>query len=134
MLKYHPYDRKKYCQHSNHTRPDLANLPHGGLVCALIRVAPGRTNSRSAAFSLGLSKGLSRYQSAKAAAQTTPRPPKISNACRHPTQVITAAARGGVNAPPHRALIHIRPWARTRSRSGSQMVNILVRLGKQPAS
>src|SRR6185312_8574026 len=47
---------------------------------------------------------------------------------------MTAAAKGGVKAPPQRALIHISPCARLRSRSGSQMVNILVRFGKQPAS
>src|SRR5262249_20539931 len=40
----------------------------------------------------------------------------------------------GVNAPPHRALIHMMPCARTRSAGGSQVVKALVTFGKQPAS
>src|SRR5262249_56858001 len=70
-----------------------------------------------------------------------PRDPKTANEGRHPcsgtasgeNQVITSATSGGVNAPPQRAASHMAPCARTRSFSGSQMVKILVRLGKQPA-
>jgi len=40
----------------------------------------------------------------------------------------------GVNAPPHRALIHMIPCARVRSALGSQSVKALVRFGKHPAS
>ena len=45
-----------------------------------------------------------------------------------------AATASGVSAPPHRALSHRMPCARTRSLSGSQVVKALERLGKQPAS
>jgi hypothetical protein len=44
------------------------------------------------------------------------------------------ATRGGVNAPAQRALSHMMPCARTRSRAGSQVVKALATLGKQPAS
>ena len=37
-------------------------------------------------------------------------------------------------APPQRAANHMRPWARTRSSKGSQLVKALARFGKQPAS
>ena len=39
-----------------------------------------------------------------------------------------------MKAPPHRALSHMMPCARTRSSCGSHTVNALVRFGKQPAS
>src|SRR5579872_3128532 len=29
MLKYQPYDKKKYCQHSSHTRPELTSFAQG---------------------------------------------------------------------------------------------------------
>src|SRR5207302_153977 len=57
-----------------------------------------------------------------------------SKACRQETYFITWKTSSGVKAPPHRALIHRIPCARTRSLGGSQVVNALVRLGKQPAS
>ena len=47
---------------------------------------------------------------------------------------MTTATKGGVKAPPQRADSHMMPCARARSRSGSQVVNVLVRLGKPPAS
>src|SRR5579872_3917639 len=40
----------------------------------------------------------------------------------------------GVNAPLHRAESQSRPCARSRSRLGSHVVKMRVRLGKQPAS
>src|SRR5712692_9975605 len=46
----------------------------------------------------------------------------------------THTTNSGVNAPPQRALNHISPTARLRSGRGSQLVNILVRFGKHPAS
>ncbi len=47
---------------------------------------------------------------------------------------ITATTSSGAEAPPQRAPIHIKAWARVRSRVGSQALNALVRFGKQPAS
>src|SRR5437762_12727608 len=61
-------------------------------------------------------------------------PPNKTKAQRHETIERTHATNRGVKAPPQRALSHMIPWARTRSTAGSQMVNALVRLGKQPAS
>src|ERR1700733_13583922 len=58
----------------------------------------------------------------------------MTNALRHPTHRSTGVTSSGEKAPPHRALIHRIPCARTLSPGGSQVVNTLVKLGKQPAS
>src|SRR5438093_1447879 len=60
--------------------------------------------------------------------------PKSPKACRHDMSEKTHTTSSGVNAPPQRALSHITPTARLRSSPGSQLANILARLGKQPAS
>src|SRR4249920_3186197 len=67
-------------------------------------------------------------------AQMTPRTPKTSKARRHEISENTHTTSNGVKAPPHRALNHITPTARLRSSRGSQLVNILAKFGKQPAS
>ena len=85
-------------------------------------------------FTLGFCAGSSRNQAQKATAQTSPSEPKIGKAWRHPTYDTTQITKGGVNAPPHRALSHMIPCARTRSLFGSHVWKALVRLGKQPAS
>src|SRR5258708_5174178 len=41
---------------------------------------------------------------------------------------------GAVKAPPQRANVHMIPWARTRSRCGSQTVKALAMFGNPPAS
>jgi len=64
----------------------------------------------------------------------TPITPNNSNARRQERLPRMKATSSGVNAPPHRALSHIMPCARTRSREGSQVVKAFVRLGKHPAS
>src|ERR1044071_3146742 len=56
------------------------------------------------------------------------------NAVRQLTNAITATTSNGVKAPPQRALIHITACARVRSKRGNQVLNALVRFGKQPAS
>src|SRR5262245_8977152 len=63
-----------------------------------------------------------------------PMAPNNSKACRHDIQENTHTTSSGVKAPPQRALSHITPTARLRSSRGSQLVNILARFGKQPAS
>src|ERR1043166_2781242 len=63
-----------------------------------------------------------------------PMPPNNPKAPRHDIQEKTQTTSSGVNAPPQRALNHITPTARLRSLQGSQLVNILARFGKQPAS
>ena len=45
-----------------------------------------------------------------------------------------ASTRGGVKAPPQRAKAHSMPCAVTRSRAGSHMLSMRVRMGKHPAS
>src|SRR6266853_6088691 len=60
--------------------------------------------------------------------------PNNSKACCHDIKENTHTTSSGVNAPPQRALNHITPTARLRSSRGSQLVNILARFGKQPAS
>src|SRR5678816_3413539 len=60
--------------------------------------------------------------------------PNSAKACRHDINENTHTTSSGVNAPPQRALNHMTPTARLRSSRGSQFVNILARLGKQPAS
>src|ERR1043165_7804312 len=60
--------------------------------------------------------------------------PNNPNACRQDRSEKTHTTSNGVNAPPQRALSHITPTARLRSSRGSQLVNILARFGKQPAS
>src|SRR5437867_1817556 len=63
-----------------------------------------------------------------------PMAPNSSKARRHDISENTHTTSNGVNAPPQRALNHIRPTARLRSFPGSQAVNIFVKFGKQPAS
>src|ERR1044071_9576538 len=63
-----------------------------------------------------------------------PMAPKSSKAWRQDMKEKTQTTSKGVKAPPQRALNHITPTARLRSSAGSQLVNILARLGKQPAS
>src|SRR6185503_6784590 len=60
--------------------------------------------------------------------------PNSTKAQRHDIKPSTQATSNGVSAPPQRALSHMIPCARTRSTPGSQMLNALVMLGKQPAS
>src|SRR5436190_9372329 len=60
--------------------------------------------------------------------------PNNSKACRQDMKENTHTTNSGVNAPPQRALSHITPTARLRSSRGSQLVNILARFGKHPAS
>src|SRR3954471_5884473 len=67
-------------------------------------------------------------------AQTMPTRPNKPKARRQLMSENTQTTNSGVNAPPHRALNHITPTALLRSRHGSQLVNILARVGKQPAS
>src|SRR3954469_7014574 len=67
-------------------------------------------------------------------AQTIPRAPNSSKARRQDRSENTQTTSKGVKAPPQRALNHMTPTARLRSSRGSQFVNILARLGKQPAS
>src|SRR6266545_3264380 len=67
-------------------------------------------------------------------AQMRPTAPNISKARRQDMSENTHTTSNGVKAPPQRALNHITPTARLRSSRGSQFVNILARLGKQPAS
>src|SRR5580765_7443772 len=67
-------------------------------------------------------------------AQTMPIAPNTSKARRQDISEKAHTTSNGVNAPPHRALNHITPTARLRSSRGSQLVNILARFGKQPAS
>ena len=47
---------------------------------------------------------------------------------------MTVTTSTGVNAPPHRAPIHMSACARVRSFFGSHVLNAFVRFGKQPAS
>src|SRR5205809_448797 len=61
-------------------------------------------------------------------------PPNNSKARRQDIHENTHTTSSGVKAPPQRALNHITPTARLRSSRGSQLVNILARFGKQPAS
>src|ERR1043165_5630711 len=63
-----------------------------------------------------------------------PMKPNNPKARRQDIKENTHTTSNGVNAPPHRALNHITPTARLRSSRGSQLVNILARFGKQPAS
>src|SRR5438046_3116645 len=63
-----------------------------------------------------------------------PTTPNNSKACRQDMKENTHTASSGVNAPPQRALNHITPTARLRSSRGSQLLNILAKLGKHPAS
>src|SRR5437899_3327108 len=63
-----------------------------------------------------------------------PTAPNNSKPRRQDTNEKTHTTSNGVNAPPQRALNHIRPTARLRSCRGSQFVNIFARFGKQPAS
>src|SRR6266851_4835187 len=60
--------------------------------------------------------------------------PNSTKAYRQDITLKIRNTRGGVKAPPQRADIHMMPCARTRSCRGSQVVNTLVRFGKQPAS
>src|SRR5688572_8805992 len=63
-----------------------------------------------------------------------PMQPNRTKLFRHESHDITQITRSGVNAPAQRALNHMNDWARVRSDAGSQIMNALVRLGKQPAS
>ena len=54
--------------------------------------------------------------------------PKIANTHRQLIQCIMNATSSGVNAAPQRPLNHMSPWARTRSRDGSQIVKIFVKI------
>src|ERR1043165_8401112 len=63
-----------------------------------------------------------------------PMKPNNPKARRQDIKENTHTTSNGVNAPPHRALNHITPTARLRSSRGSQLVNILAKFGKQPAS
>ena len=63
-----------------------------------------------------------------------PSAPKTTNARRQLTNCRHHTTSSGVNAPPQRAAIQIRPWARVRSRRGSQVASDLAMMGKQPAS
>src|SRR6185503_13509520 len=63
-----------------------------------------------------------------------PMMPNNAKAHRQDMSENTHTTSSGVNAPPQRALNHITPTARLRSSRGSQLVNILARFGKQPAS
>src|SRR6185436_17590234 len=67
-------------------------------------------------------------------AQTTPSAPNRTKLLRHESQLITQMTSNGVNAPAQRALSHMIACARVRSAAGNQIMNALVRLGKQPAS
>ncbi len=60
--------------------------------------------------------------------------PKISNVRRQEIRSRTYATISGVNAPLQRAASHSMPCARSRSFTGSQVVKMRVRFGKQPAS
>src|SRR5687767_8413869 len=66
--------------------------------------------------------------------QTTPSSANKRNAVRQFTKDMTATTSNGVIAPPQRAPIHMTACARVRSTLGSQVLNALVRFGKQPAS
>src|SRR5262245_44830024 len=124
----------KYWPQSNQTVRFDVKVPHGTLPCAATFFSEPASSASSPALTAGWSDGLSRTQRKKKTAHTTPRTPNHINAERHETKVSTHATNNGVKAPPQRALNHMMPWARTRSFFGSQMVNALVRFGKQPAS
>src|SRR5436190_4329581 len=76
----------------------------------------------------------SRNERWKKKAHITPSKPNRRNVFRHDNQDITQMTSNGVNAPPQRALNQRMACARVRSLSGNQIMNALVRLGKQPAS
>src|SRR5207302_1591217 len=128
------YESAKYCQESIHTCRDLSSTLHGTCTWEEARCWLSSISRSSASFTPRLSRGLSRYQMKNSTAQTSPMQPNSSNACRQDMKRITCTTSSGVNAPPQRALIHKMPCARTLSFSGSQVLNALVRFGKQPAS
>src|SRR5205809_531167 len=125
---------QKYCSHSSHTVRERISLPHGMLPCFEAFLAESPMISRSAAFTLGCSRGSSRNHRKKKNAQITPKMPNTVNAPRHDIEFNTHTTSSGVKAPPQRALSHMMPCARTRSPGGIQIVNALVMFGKQPAS
>ena len=63
-----------------------------------------------------------------------PSRPNRTNAIRQFTNCSTHTTSSGVKAPPQRAAIHSRPWARVRSLRGSQVASDLAMIGKHPAS
>src|SRR5580704_4182636 len=66
--------------------------------------------------------------------QAIPKAAKTTKVHLQPNSATPASTRGGVAAPPQRVQAHIKDWADTRSRAGSQTLSMRVRLGKHPAS
>src|SRR6202044_3666545 len=79
-------------------------------------------------------RGLSLNQNQNTAHHTSPSEAKATKEIRQPIRPMQANTRGGVAAPPQRAKAHNMACALPRSRAGSHMLSMRVRMGKQPAS
>src|ERR1700755_3581973 len=92
------------------------------------------SSSRSASLTEWCCLGLSLYQNQKIAHQTRPKQANATKEYLQPKRAIAPKTMGGVKAPPQRAKAHRKPRAVTRPRSGSHMLSMRLRIGKQPAS
>jgi len=61
--------------------------------------------------------------------QAFPKVAKTTKVHLRPKSATPASTSGGVAAPPQRVQAHIKDWADTRSRAGSQTLSMRVRLG-----
>src|ERR1700732_3197823 len=89
---------------------------------------------RSSSLTEGCCRGSSLNHRRKMANQAIPKAAKTTKVHLQPHSATPASTRGGVAAPPQRVQAHIKDWADTRSRAGSQTLSMRVRLGKHPAS
>src|ERR1051326_6622678 len=62
ILKYHGNDRQPYCSHSRSTDGDVSSFFHGTRPWPDASRSDPSSSASSAAFTLGWSRGLSRYQ------------------------------------------------------------------------